>query len=132
MSTLRRRVDNDGWELPVADAGVRVQVDYALTLLTTDGFAFRIERPLILTDSHGREHRLVPDGDPRRLAPALALARTTLISANAFDDGRLELSFDDASKIQVSCGEDFEPWEAYGPEGLKLVAVPGGELSVWR
>lgn len=132
MSPLVRRHQGDGWNISLEDSGLRVQVDFALTLLTTDGFAFRIEQPLVLTDPLGREHLLIPDGDPMKLAPVLALARTNLSQASAFDDGRLELDFENGAKIQVPCGEDFEPWEAYGPEGLKLVAVPGGDLSIWR
>lgn len=132
MSTLIRRPENDGWILPVADTGVRVQVDYALSLLTSDGYIFRIEQPLTLTNSGGRQHLLIPEGDPAKLAPALELARTAMTVANAFDDGHLELAFGNGASLQVPSGEDFESWEACGPEGLKLVAVPGGGLSVWR
>ncbi|MGL5827773.1 MAG: DUF6188 family protein, partial [Nocardioides sp.] len=88
MSALVRRHEGDGWNISLADSGVRIQVDFALTVLTTDGFAFRIEQPLIFTDRHGREHLLIPDGDPTKLTPALALARTTVTVASAFDDGR--------------------------------------------
>lgn len=132
MSTLIRRTKNDGWVLSLADAGVRVQVDYALSLLTSDGYVFRIEQPLTLTDSDGHQQVLIPEGDPAKLAPALALARTALIVANAFDDGQLELIFSNGVRIYVPSTEDFESWEACGPEGLRLVALPGGGLSVWR
>lgn len=132
MSTLVRRPENDGWVLSPADTGVRVQVDYALSLRTTDGYVFRIEQPLTLTDSDGHQQLLIPEGDPAKLAPALALARTAMIVANAFDDGHLELAFGNGVTIHVPSTEDFESWEACGPEGLKLVALPGGGLSVWR
>lgn len=132
VSILLRRPENDGWVLSPADTGVRVQVDYALSLLTSDGYVFRIEQPLTLTDHDGRRHLLIPEGDPAKLAPALALARTAMLVANAFDDGHLELAFGAGLTIEVPSTADFESWEACGPEGLKLVALPGGGLSVWR
>ena len=132
MSTLIRRPENDGWILSLADTGVRVQVDYALSLLTSDGYIFRIEQPLTLTNGDGHQHLLIPEGDPAKLAPALELARTAMTVANAFDDGHLELAFGNGATLKVLSGEDFESWEACGPEGLKLVAVPGGGLAVWR
>lgn len=132
VSRLLRRDQGDGWNLALGDSGLRIQVDYAVTFLTTDGFAFRIEQPFVLTDPSGHEQLLVPEGDPTKLAPVLLLSRTAVRRAAAFDDGRLELDFQDGSRVQVPCGEDYEPWEATGPEGLKLVAVPGGDLSIWR
>ncbi|WP_116115998.1 DUF6188 family protein [Austwickia chelonae] len=129
---LIRRPENDGWVLPLADTGVRVQVDYALSFLTSDGYIFRIEQPLTLTSSDGHQHLLVPEGDPTKLAPALELGRTTMTMANAFDDGHLELAFGNGVTIHVPPGEDFESWQACGPEGLMLVAVPEGGLSLWR
>ncbi len=132
VSGLLRRGGDDGWDFDTADHGARVMIDYAVTVATSDGYAFRIEQPLVLTDRDHQEHLLVPEGDPMRLRPVLALARTAVASARAFDDGRLELDFADGSMIRVPCGEDYEPWEATGPTGLKVVAVPGGELAVWR
>lgn len=132
MSGVLRRRGDDGWVFGIADRGARVMIDYAVTVATSDGFAFRIEQPLVLTDVDHRKHLLVPEGDPMRLLPVLALARTAVASAMAFDDGRLELDFADGSTILVPCGEDCEPWGATGPTGLKVVAVPGGELVVWR
>jgi hypothetical protein len=132
VSGVVRRQGEDGWDFDIADRGARVEIDYAVTVATSDGYVFRIEQPLVLTDADGQEHLLVPEGDPMRLRPALSLARTAVAGARAFDDGRLELDFADGSMIRVPCGEDYEPWEATGPAGLKVVAVPGGELSVWR
>ncbi|WP_246119481.1 DUF6188 family protein [Cellulomonas massiliensis] len=132
MSRPLRRLGDVGWEISIADGATRVAIDYGVTIATTDGYTFRIEQPFVPTDAEGSEFLLVPEGDPLRLCPVLALARTTVASARAFDDGRLELDLADGSTIRVPCGEDYEPWEAAGPSGLKIVAVPGGELSVWQ
>jgi hypothetical protein len=124
-------VEADGWEAESDDLGCRVQVDYAFTVSTTDDYSFRIEEPFVFVDVAGREHALVPEGDPAGLAVALVVARTRLSIARAFDDGRLELHFCDGSEILVSSSERFEPWVMTGPDGLMLVSVPGGELAVW-
>lgn len=130
-SHVRRNDGSDGWDVLINDCGLLIQVDFALTLITTDGFAFRIEQPLVFTDQHDDDHLLTPEEDPTRLAPVLALARTSMKSASALDDGRLELDFQDGSRICVSRNDDFEPWQACGPGGLKLVASAGGELAIW-
>ena len=132
VSMLSRRPENDGWVLSLADTGVRVQVDCALSLLTSDGYIFRIEQPFTLTSSEGHQYLLIPEDDPGKLAPALELARTAMTVANAYDDGHLELAFGNGATIRVASGEDSGSWQACGPEDLKLVAVPGGGLSVWR
>jgi hypothetical protein len=132
MSRLLRRLHVAGWEIPIADTGTRVVIDYGVSVATTDGYTFRIEQPFVLTNVEGNELLLVPEGDPLRLCPVLALARTSVTSARAFDDGRLELDFADGSTIRVPCGENYEAWEAAGPGGLNIVAVPGGELCVWQ
>jgi Family of unknown function (DUF6188) len=75
---------------------------------------------------------VVPEGDADRLAPALALARSTIADGAAFDDDHLELSLAEGGRVSLPATEDYEPWEVVGPEGLRIVSVPGGELSVWQ
>lgn len=129
--TIGRRAEQDGWEAKSDDLGSRVLVDYALTVSTTDNYSFRIEGSFQFVDASGREHALVPDGDPAGLAVVLAAARTSLTIALAFDDGRLELRFCDGSVIRVPRSERFEAWVMTGPEGLLIVSMPGGELATW-
>lgn len=134
MSILERRQDGTGWTFPLQGAAVEaVNVDFAVTLLVHGGYAFRVEQPFLYIKPEDRgEQWIVPDGDPVCVAPVLALARGTVASADAYDDGHLELFFTDGSIITVPTAEDYEPWQATGPDGLKVVSVPGGELSVWQ
>lgn len=131
MTGILRRDEAGGWEVESDDLGCRIQIDYAFTVSTTDDYSFRIEGPFIFVDTAGCEHALIPERDPTALAVALAVARTSLGVARAFDDGRLELHFCDGSAILVARSERFEPWVMTGPDGLMLVSMPGGELAVW-
>ncbi|QZN84584.1 DUF6188 family protein [Cellulomonas sp. C5510] len=121
MSGIRRRGDDDGWDFDIAGRATHIAIDCAVVIATSDGYSFRIEQPFRLIDADRHEHVLVPEGDPLNLRPVLALERTNLASARAFDDGRLELDFVDGSMLRVPGDEDHEPGEASGPFGLKVV-----------
>lgn len=123
----------DRWVLPVAGQSVaQLCVDYAVTLRLANDVSVRIEQPFVIANLNGEERLIVPDGDPGRLAPVLTLARSTVTEGLAFDDGHLELAFHGGARVSVPSTEDYEPWEVVGPEGMRIVSVPGGELSVWR
>jgi hypothetical protein len=92
----------------------------------------RIEQPFVYRTAEGVEHLSVPEGDPVRLAPALAVCRQVARQGFAFKDGHLELGFADGSRVSVPTAEDLEPWELVGPDGLRVVSVPGGDLAIWR
>ncbi len=123
----------DRWVLPVAGQQVaQLCLDYAVTLRLQNDVVVRIEQPFVITSPTGEERLIVPEGDVDRLAPVLNLVRSTVTEGAAFDDGHLELSFADGARVSVPSAEDYEPWEIVGPEGLRIVSVPGGELSVWE
>lgn len=123
----------DRWVLPVAGQAVaQLCVDYAVTLRLQNDVVVRIEQPFVITTETGEERLIVPERDVDRLAPVLILARSTVTEGAAFDDGHLELSFAGGARVSVPATEDYEPWEIVGPGGLRIVSVPGGELSVWR
>jgi Family of unknown function (DUF6188) len=92
----------------------------------------RIEQPFVYTSARGVEHLIIPEGNPVQVAPVFAIARLSVREGLAYTDGRLELTFSDGSTIGVPGTQDCEPWELSGPDGLKVVSVPGGELSIWH
>lgn len=121
------------WLLPLQDEQVIwCCIDYAVSLGTQNQVAVRIEQPFVYTGTDGVEHLIVPEADPVQIAPVLAITRLSVRAGFAYDDGHLELTFSDGSTIGVPSAQDYEPWELTGPAGLKIVSVPGGELSVWR
>jgi Family of unknown function (DUF6188) len=123
----------DRWLLPLGDDQVTwCCVDYAFSFGTQSQVSVRIEQPFVYNSADGSEHLIVPEGDPVLVAPVLAIARLSVREGFAYDDGHLELTFSDGGTIGVPNAQDYEPWQLTGPAGLKLVSVPGGELSVWR
>lgn len=122
----------DHWVLPVAGQRVaQLCFDFAVTPRLGNDVTVRIEQPFVIA-ADGAEWRMVPDGEPDRLAPVLRLAGATIAEGLAFDDGHLELTFAEGTRVSVPSTEDYEPWEVVGPQGMRVVSVPGGELSVWR
>jgi hypothetical protein len=120
------------WRLPFANERVTwCCVDYAFSFSTQSQILVRIEQPFVYTSADGVEQLIVPEEDPVRLAPALAIARLSARDGFAYEDGHLEVTFSNSSTIGVPGTQDYEPWELTGPNGLKVVSVPGGELSIW-
>lgn len=132
MSTFLVEVD-DRWLLPLAGQRVeRLCVGFAVTLLFTGGAELRIEQPFVVTSSEGTETLVVPEGSPAGLGPAVELVRRDVAHAEAFKDGHLELSFGDGATLGVPADEGFEAWELVGPDGMRTVSLPGGDLAVWQ
>lgn len=131
MSGLVR--SSDHWILPVAGQSVaQLCLDNAVTLRLANGVSVRIEQPFVITARGDRDRLVVPDGDVDRLAPILGMTRALIGQGLAFDDGHLELSFVGGTLVSVPSAEDYEPWEVAGADGLRIVSLPGGELSVWH
>lgn len=111
--TMLVRAD-DHWSLPVDGQMVaQLCIDYAVTLRLGNEVAVRIEQPFVLVID-GDERLVVPDGGLDGLAPVLSLARSPVIRGAAFDDGHLELSFGDRTRLSVQAAEDYEPWAGGG------------------
>lgn len=131
--TLVERLD--GWSLPLAGCPViSLCVDFALTLNVdhpAGAVAVRIEEPFVFVAPSGTEVRLSPEEDPAGLGPVLTCSRTQVHDLIAYTDGGLEVSFSDGATIRVPSSEEFEAWQLAGPDGLKIVSVPGGELTIW-
>jgi hypothetical protein len=125
----------DAWLLEVTRMTVtQCRIDYAFTLVLEaergGSVEIRIEQPFVVTVQDG-EHDVDPEADPIDIAPALRLLHQGVTRATAFKDGRLELVFDGAELLRVPASEDYEPWNVVGPEGLRIVSLPGGDLGVW-
>jgi RimJ/RimL family protein N-acetyltransferase len=132
----RHLVPHDGWwEIAApALAVTQCRVDYAVDFVLADAdaaFLVRIEQPFVLTDADGRERLIDPERRPPETAPVLALLDRPVLRVAAFADGRLELGFAGAARVEVAAGTDHESWQLSGPDGLRLVSMPGGELAVW-
>jgi uncharacterized protein DUF6188 len=109
-----------------------LRVEYTAGLSFTGGYFVLISSPFTL-DIRGRTARLTPDGDrPEAFEPMQALVGRTVSESSVGGTGTLSIAFDDGSRVLVEPDSDYEAWNASGPNGLLVVCMPGGELTVFR
>jgi len=132
---------DDRWVLPLSGfTAQRCGVDHAfiLVLMGSEGhspptFTLRIASPFSLERPSFTPLRLDPETDDKsRLAPALQLFGRSIRQSVAFKDGRLELFFDDGTRLVAPPDVEYEAWELSGDRGELVVSCPGGDLAVWR
>lgn len=104
---------------------------YTVSLEFTGGYEVRIESGLVLRDRDG-DHEIVPgenaDADGARLEALTGQAATAAV---ADDSGGLRVDFEGGTRLLVPADPNYEAWTVAGPNGLKVVSLPGGGLSVW-
>ncbi|MEV0358024.1 DUF6188 family protein [Nocardia sp. NPDC050697] len=119
-------------ELPITGRQITAAVhDHLVALSTADGFELQIEGDFDLEAAHSdrRAVSLTDDGGPRTdLASAL---RGTITAATVDPAGVLTVDFDSATRLVVPPDADYEAWTLAGPDGYRVVCLPGGELAVW-
>lgn len=122
------------WLLDVSGQLIlQLVLDFQVTLVL-EHFAITIEERFVLEHLDGTSHVVEPGGDFDQLAPVLPLSRSKVIAeGRAFDDGRLEVVMQDGWRLSVVPEPEsaYESWNITGPDGLLIVSMPGGELSLW-
>ncbi|WP_433299216.1 DUF6188 family protein [Actinoplanes sp. CA-030573] len=102
---------------------------YTVALQFGGGYQVHVEVPLTL-----RIDGLDREIEPGRNADASAVAQLSgqVVSvARADDSGGLRIQFAGGTRLVATPDSAFEAWTVAGPDGLKVVCGPGGELSVW-
>jgi Family of unknown function (DUF6188) len=125
-------------ELSLASARVtQCRSDYAFSLVLEEDaparhWIVRIEGPFSLVGSDYRTETFGADGPPSAWGAAIdVLLHATLIAATVAPGGTLTLSFENGQQVEVRAHEQWEAWQVEGPDELRLVCGPGGELSRW-
>lgn len=126
----------DRWILPVAGGTVTqwcINHVFTIVLLHEGGAEATILISAVFDfQTADGSWRLNPEGNAAGLAPVLALLGLTVEHAEAFKDGTLEVAFGDGSHLRVPPDTAFEAWEFAGNHGAKAVALPGGDIAIWR
>lgn len=127
---------SDRWVLPAAEFNVkRCCIDDALTIDFSHGDASEamlfVSGPFELQTSGGSV-LLRPAGDAASMAPVLSLLGLSVDRAEALKVGTLEVAFGDGSRLRIPPDERFEAWEFIGLHGAKAIALPGGNVAIWR
>jgi hypothetical protein len=126
---------DDSWvTLPIEGRQItQLRFDFAFGIEITDDFGqFSIRINTIFTLASPIS---IAEYDPEKIhacGPALKLFHARVTSAKAFSSGRLEITFSDGFFLRVDPDPHFEAWEAVAGNGMRVVAVPGGELAIWQ
>jgi len=82
---------------------------------------------------------ITPPGQQPRQVPARSeLIATTLLdtlghrlSQIEISNGHLRLTFGNSVQLDVAPHQQWEDWQIYSEDGLEIVCVPGGELTIF-
>lgn len=114
----------------------RCSIDYALTLVlgSGDGAVYvTIEQPFwFRAEDGGDEARFVPEREPEALGPVLSVLHRSVEEVVAHRNGLLEVLLQGGGGLRAPATEEFEAWNVVGPDGMRFVALPGGDLAVWK
>lgn len=105
-------------------------VDYTVSLNTNAGFEIRIEVDFSLRTPDGN-FDLSPGPSDAQADHLRALLYQKITFSVAEESGALSLGFSNGSRLHVDPHDSYEAWTVAGPGGMKVVAMPGGELAVW-
>ena len=103
---------------------------YTLLLVTDAGFKLNIQNDCTLHTSTG-SWNISPEALQAEFDPALRLTNHTISSATTDQSGTLNISFTDGHQLTVGPDAEYEAWTLAGPDGQKVVCLPGGELATW-
>ena len=102
---------------------------YTVAVQFGAGHEVRVEVPFTVRID-GVDWQIEPSRDAD--APAVAQLSGQVVSlAHADDSGALRIEFAGGAQLVATPDSAFEAWTVAGPNGLKVVCGPGGELSVW-
>ncbi len=107
-----------------------VTADFTVSLRTDAGFEVRIETAFGVQAPGGAVNEYVPGNSD--VEPQVEALRAQRVVHGAVDDsGVLDIGFESGLAIRVVPDEAYEAWTVAGPQGMKVVCMPGGELASW-
>lgn len=121
------------WQLAVEHAVVeRCCFDYAVVLYLTGQWELRIEQKFFISTSSGQEQSMIPEDLVHTAPHVILLLGAEFREGYAYKDGQLELYLAGDKAVRVPPHDDFEAWELTGPDEVRVVSSPGGDLAVWK
>lgn len=104
--------------------------DYTMTLETDTGVELNIENDYTLHTTDA-SRCISPEPVSADSEQPTSLINRTISTATSDETGALKISFADGGRVTVEADPDYEAWNLAGPDGRKVVCLPGGELATW-
>ena len=133
MQTELIRHHKDGTMLDLSGQTItEVTGDRQLSIRTDAGWTITIESQILYKAEDGTTHELMGE-EPEAadvLAPVLTghpIQAMTITAAAG-----LTMTVNSNVQLTMPPDEDFEAWNIVGPNGERIVSMPGGELVRWN
>lgn len=126
--------DGNNWTVLVEGKSVaRCVVDitfFSISFIERDEcIEILIENKFLLTV--GNTETLLSHETPISLGEALVLLKQPCEVATINEAGKLSLNFAGGLGLTVESHKDYEAWQILKNDILRVVCMPGGELSIW-
>lgn len=119
-------------DIPIAGGGLLVvSTEYSLVLRSGNGFEIRVEGQLDLETFNGDKRGLTFDEEIDLDLDLNVFFGGKIDSVSASSAGALTIRMESGNRATVTADEDFESWTIVGPEGYRVVCMPGGQLATW-
>ncbi|MEV5774364.1 DUF6188 family protein [Streptomyces antimycoticus] len=103
----------------------------ALTLLTSEDYEVRVETDASIKVPGGELALFDPESPGAAAVQLVSLVRDVMTSAEVRSAGDLVISFESGAELTVAPHSDYEAWGLVGPNGRRVVCMPGGEVARW-
>ncbi|WP_405489074.1 DUF6188 family protein [Nocardia sp. NBC_00511] len=60
-----------------------------------------------------------------------AIVGSAVLAADADEVHGLVIDFESGNRITIPVDQDYEAWNVTGPDGYRVISLPGGELAFW-
>lgn len=129
---------DDRWLLPLGGQVVRRSyVSFIALILELEGngrdYVVRADGETKARSPSGKEHHVLAEQWKEEAPELISGFKGKVVERGfAYKNGRLELSFEDGSVLEVLSDLDYESWMLSGTGDLRVIGCPGGELAIWR
>lgn len=104
--------------------------DYTMTLETDAGVELNIENDYTIHTADA-SWGISPEPVSAESEQPTSLINRIISTTTSDETGTLTINFTDGDRVTVEADPDYEAWNLAGPDGRKIVCLPGGELATW-
>jgi hypothetical protein len=107
-----------------------VEASNVLQLVLRSGIDIKLESAVIVR-ANGREHTVDPVSESDARADLLRQLQSARVRFSWTELGELTLDFEGGMRITSGSVPNFEAWSVNEPNGMLVVAMPGGGVNTY-